>query len=212
VIAVLLHAVSLVGLIYYDREWFINAIPAGMLFMFLLLLFTQKKLNGSMLLFVALCVLTGMTYGLVNTKTGDFKFGDSLGPSIDTVPLVTGVYWFIIIYCSGITIHTLLNRILDKITTNPTAMRPTLKAMSVMVDAAMLSVLFALLVEPVAAKLDWWQWEKGSTPFYNYACWYIVSALLLLDFHYAQFNKENKFAINLLLIQAMYFLLLRTFL
>lgn len=197
---------------YLDRAWFIAAMPPGLFLMFLLLLFTQKQINGHMLLFVALCILTGMTYGLVITRAGVFKFGNALGIFVDTVPLVTGINWFIIIYCSGITIHMLLNRIIDRMATNTRTMRPALKAMSVIVDAATLAVLFQLLVEPAAARLGWWIWERGSVPFYHYTCWYIVSALLLLDFHYALFNKENKFAINLLLIQAMYFLLLRTFL
>ncbi|MBS1742120.1 MAG: carotenoid biosynthesis protein [Bacteroidetes bacterium] len=186
--------------------------PLNLLIMFVLLLYTQKGLNGSMLLFVALCILTGMTYGLVATKTGDFRFGNVLGPSVNDVPLVIGIHWFIIVYCAGVTIQTMLTKILDKIPPESNTVRPTLKAMSIMFDAATIAVFLGWLIEPVAGRLGWWQWERGIVPFYNYACLYIVCALLLLDFHYAAFNKQNKFAIHLLLIQAMYFLILRTFL
>ena len=85
--------------------------------------------------------------------------------------------------------------------------------MSLIADGATLAVLFDWLIEPVAVKLGYWQWNgDGSIPLYNYICWVTISVLLLGIFHYLKFNKRNKFAINLLLIQMMFFLLLRTFL
>ncbi len=187
--------------------------------MFLLILYTQKQLNGWMLLFTAACFIIGVATEIVGVKTGglfgDFEFGKVLGPSIETVPYVIGINWFIIIYCTGITIHILLSNILDRIATDTNTVRPSLKAMSVVVDGATLAVLFNWLIEPVAVKLGYWKWTTtpdGGAPFYNHLCWFIVSSLLLLVFHYARFEKQNKFAINLLLVQAMYFLLLRTFL
>ena len=68
-------------------------------------------------------------------------------------------------------------------------------------------------MEPVAGILGYWQWKgTGEAPFYNYICWFGVSLFLLTVFHFIPFSKNNKFAINLLLIQMMFFLLLRTFL
>jgi putative membrane protein len=75
-----------------------------------------------------------------------------------------------------------------------------------------LQFFFDWLMEPVAIKLNYWSWTSADVPVYNYICWFIVSLLLLLVFHFASFEKQNKFAVNLLLIQAMFFLLLRTFL
>jgi bisanhydrobacterioruberin hydratase len=67
-------------------------------------------------------------------------------------------------------------------------------------------------MEPVAVKLGYWQWKTEVIPFYNYLCWFVISMGLLTVFHFCNFSKQNKFAIHLLLIQAMFFLLLRTFL
>ena len=66
-------------------------------------------------------------------------------------------------------------------------------------------------MEPVAIQLGYWKWS-GDIPVFNYACWFLVSLVLLLFFHFLKFDKENKFAVDLLLIQSMFFLLLRTFL
>ena len=73
--------------------------------------------------------------------------------------------------------------------------------------------VFDWLMEPVAVKLGYWVWQgDGSIPMLNYICWFLISLLLLAVFHFAKFNKQNKFAVNLLLTQLMFFLLLRTFL
>jgi len=40
----------------------------------------------------------------------------------------------------------------------------------------------------------------------------LISILLLTVFNFFNFRKENKFAVNLLLTQALFFLVLRTFL
>ena len=85
------------------------------------------------------------------------------------------------------------------------------KVLSVILDGALLAVLFDWLMEPVAVKLGYWIWE-GDIPFYNYFCWFVISSLLLWIFDKSRFEKRNKFAVHLLLIQSMFFLLLRTFL
>ena len=182
--------------------------------MFVLLIWTQEKKNYSFWLFIALTVVLGIAIEIigVNTKLlfGDYTYGNVLGFKIKNVPLIIGVNWFIIIYCCGISINTLLMKAINKIAAE-TATAPTaLKALSVIVDGATLAVFFDWLMEPVAVQLGYWKWN-GQIPFYNYLCWFIFSMILLAVFHILQFNKQNKFAIHLLMIQVMFFLLLQTF-
>jgi len=86
-----------------------------------------------------------------------------------------------------------------------------LKTFSVITDGATLAVIFDWLMEPVAIKLGFWKWQ-GDIPVYNYVCWFFISLLMLVLFRACKFNKQNKFAVNLLLIQLLFFLILRTFL
>jgi putative membrane protein len=83
---------------------------------------------------------------------------------------------------------------------------------SFIIDASLLAVFFDWIIEPVAGKLGFWQWENGNIPFYNYVCWLIISAFLLALFQRLPFNKRNIFAVHLLIIQLLFFLVLRTFL
>jgi putative membrane protein len=213
-VAVLFHTIGLVGIIFFKSNFILLATPANLLLMFGLLIWTQEKKNYSFWLFIALTVVLGIAIEIigVNTKLlfGDYTYGNVLGFKIKNVPLIIGVNWFIIIYCCGISINTLLMKAINKIATE-TATAPTaLKALSVIVDGATLAIFFDWLMEPVAVQLGYWKWN-GQIPFYNYLCWFIFSMILLAVFHILQFNKQNKFAIHLLMIQVMFFLLLQTF-
>ena len=71
----------------------------------------------------------------------------------------------------------------------------------------------AILGAAFQTAAGYWQWlGNGEIPLYNYVCWFAISIILLFIFQHLQFSRQNKFAVNLLLIQAMFFLLLRTFL
>jgi putative membrane protein len=74
------------------------------------------------------------------------------------------------------------------------------------------AVLFDWLMEPVAVKLGFWTWLSLDIPVYNYVCWFIVSAGLLVLFRKWEQPKANPFALHLLCIQVLFFLTLRNYL
>jgi putative membrane protein len=82
---------------------------------------------------------------------------------------------------------------------------------AIVIDGALLATFFDWVMEPIAVKLGYWQWlGDGSIPLLNYLSWFGISALLMLLFRLLSFPKQNQFAVNLLLIQFMFFLILRT--
>ena len=216
-IAVLFHAIGLTGILFFDRDFFIQTTPFNLLLMFVLLVWTQFERNTWFWIFLAACVVIGISVEIIGVNTGllfgNYQYGAALGIKLKKVPLLIGVNWFIIMYCCGVAVHTLLMKIINGLPADAAPRSKNLKALSVIVDGATLAVLFDWLMEPVAVKLNYWIWNgNGTIPFYNYVCWFLVSILLLLVFHFGKFEKQNKFAVNLLLIQVMFFLILRTFL
>ena len=214
-IAVLFHTIGFVGIVFFKSNFILQSTPVNLLLMFGLLIWTQQNKNYFFWLFLLIAVATGIAVEIigVNTKLlfGDYSYGDVLGYKIKNVPLIIGINWFVIIYCCGVSIHTLLVKAIDKVAVDTATKPMALKALSVIVDGATLAVFFDWLMEPVAVQLGYWKWA-GDIPFYNYLCWFLVSMILLTAFHFFKFNKQNKFAIHLLMIQVMFFLLLRTFL
>jgi len=216
-IAVLFHSIGLAGLLFFDKTFFLNATPVNLLLSFMLLIWTQTEKNISFFIFLLICFAVGISVEVIGVNSGilfgDYSYGHVLGLKIKDVPVLIGINWFIIIYCCGISINTLLMKAINRVAADTGNTPMALKALSVIIDGATLAVFFDWLMEPVAVKLGYWVWNgDGSIPMFNYICWFVVSLLLLAVFHWAKFNKQNKFAVNLLLIQLMFFLLLRTFL
>ena len=184
--------------------------------MFGLLIWTQSNKNIAFWIFVITTAVLGMVVEIIGVNTqllfGSYNYGTMLGPQFKNVPFIIGINWFVIIYCSGITIHTILIKAIYKVSEETATPPMVLKAISVIVDGATLAVFFDWIMEPAAIQLGYWKWEGNDIPLYNYLCWLVVSAILLSLFHFCKFKKQNKFAIHLLLIQLMFFLLLRTFL
>ena len=216
-VAVLFHTIGLIGLLFFDKTFFLAATPINLLLSFALLIWTQTNKNLFFFLFLIACFAVGIAVEIIGINTGllfgDYTYGNVLGPKVQNVPLLIGVNWFLIIYCCGISINTLLMKAINRIAADTGKNPMALKALSVIIDGATLAVFFDWLMEPVAVKLGYWQWlGNGEIPLLNYICWFLISIILLFIFEKLAFSRQNKFAVNLLLIQAMFFLLLRTFL
>lgn len=216
-IAILFHVVGLIGMLVFKSDLIISSTPIHLLLMAALIFYTHPKLNGYFLFFFLVCIAGGYMVEYIGIHTavlfGDYKYGEVLGPKIAEVPLIIGINWFIIMYMCGISMYMMLLSLRKKAgeeVANPSTL---LKIISLVVDGATLAVFMDWLIEPAAIKLGYWEWlGTGDIPVLNYISWFVVSLLFLLVFHLLPFNKQNKFAVNLLLIQAMFFLLLRTFL
>ena len=214
-VAVLFHTIGFAGIVFFKSDFIIQSTAFNLLLMFGLLIWTQKEKNIFFWLFVGATVLTGFVVEMIGVNTqllfGDYSYGKVLGFQINKVPLIIGVNWFIIIYCCGISVQTLLTKAITKVATETSTPPMVLKALSVIVDGATLAVFIDWIMEPVAVQLAYWKWN-GEIPLYNYICWFVVAMAMLAVFHFCKFNKQNKFAVHLLMIQVLFFLLLRTFL
>lgn len=218
-IAILFHTIGAVGMLFFDRNFFLQATPFNLLLTFGLLVWTQENKNLSYIIFLLACMVIGIGVEIIGVRTGllfgDYQYGSVLGYRFMDVPLLIGVNWFTVIYCSAISVHTLMNKLLRSVPAEAIQDKgPLLKALSLIMDGALLAVFFDWLMEPVAVKLGYWEWTggDGGIPIFNYICWFGVSVVLLSIFHCCRFSRQNKFAVNLLLIQLMFFLILRTFL
>jgi len=216
-VAIFFHFIGLTGILFFEKEFFIRATPFNLLLSFALLVWTHPGKNRYFAVFIILVFCIGFAVEVLGVNTGllfgDYQYGTVLGPRWKAVPLVIGINWILVICCCGISTHTLITKAGASLPGGADGKMAGLKALSVIVDGATLAVLFDWLMEPVAVKLGFWTWNGGADiPMYNYLCWFVISALLLTLFQFLRFQKQNKFAVNLLLIQGMFFLVLRTFL
>ena len=140
----------------------------------------------------------GFIIEVIGVKTGlvfgKYSYGNGLGYKLLNVPLVISINWAMLI-CAGIIV---VSRIFaNKIT--------------VLIVAALLVTLIDLVIEQVAPKLDFWQFEGGLPSLNNYLSW-IGVAFFTSYFFYPTIIKGNRnVSFIILMLQIIFFTFLFIF-
>jgi putative membrane protein len=142
--------------------------------------------------------LLGFIIEVVGVKTGlifgKYSYGNGLGYKFLNVPLVISINWAMLI-CAGI-------KVVSRIFTNK---------ITVLAVAALLVTGIDLLIEQVAPKLDFWQFEGGLPDLQNYLSW-IGVAFFTSYFFYPTIIKGNRtVSLIILILQVIFFTFLYIF-
>ncbi len=198
---VLYHIIGFLGLVYAPTQaFFIKAIPLSILALSAFIVYININALKCFLIFsfgVFSCVMLLEILGVhVGELLGKYNFGDTLGFKIAAVPVFLGVLFVNWIYAVGQTTY-LLKRV-----------SPILRALL----GSILILVFDYFLEPVAAKLNYWDWDNDVVPTGNYITWFILSYVLLHFFYALHLPQRPKlgaiiFIAQLLLFTALYLFL-----
>jgi putative membrane protein len=213
-IALAFHISGLIAIGIFQSALFIRLTPLNLLVSAALVFYTQAWPMRNFMVFAALAFLLGFASEYIGVNTGylfgNYSYGEILGPQWKGVPLIIGLQWLVTMYCIGVSMHLLHERLKRNAGQSYQRFPGWLMAFSLVSDGAVLAVVFDWVLEPVAVRLGYWQWAGGEIPLLNYLSWYGVSVIILFIFHKLPFPRRNLFAVHLLMIQFMFFLLLRT--
>jgi putative membrane protein len=224
-IALAFHIPGFIAIAFFKSQLFISLTPLNLVVCMALIFWTQQIINTAFLFFCLLSFSIGFIAEYIGINTGllfgKYKYGDVLGPKWNGVPWVIGVQWMITTYCIGICMNMIHKKFSVVKAPEADATQIEQKAavqnsknwilLSTIIDGSLLAVFFDWVIEPVAVKLGYWRWSDNEIPMSNYYSWWLVSVPILAAFYYLPFPKQNIFALHLLLIQFMFFLLLNTF-
>ena len=134
----------------------------------------------------------GFIIEVIGVKTGfifgKYSYGNGLGYKLLEVPLIISINWAILI-CAGI-------KIVSSIFVNK---------IKVLILAALLVTGIDLIIEQVAPKLDFWQFENGLPGLHNYLGW-IGVAFFISYFFYPIIIKGNRtVSLIILILQIIFF-------
>jgi putative membrane protein len=140
----------------------------------------------------------GFIIEVVGVKTGlifgKYSYGNGLGYKFLNVPLVISINWAMLIFAGIIVVSRIFA---NKIT--------------VLLVAALLVTLIDLIIEQVAPKLDFWQFEGGLPGLQNYLSWTGV-AFFTSYFFYPTIIKGNRtVSLVILILQIIFFTFLYIF-
>jgi putative membrane protein len=194
IILAILHIVGAIGFVVPQlTELFKQLVPVNLLISLLVLLYFHKPLKPIFFIGILGVMFAGWGIEWVGVETGkifgQYHYEETLGYKIANVPLMIGVNWFILLYCS---------LLLAEKVAKPLWVRAIL--------AGFFMVLMDILIEPVAIRYDYWEWETLHVPLQNYIAWFIVSFVMALGFGSLKLKIQNPIALPLYFIQLLFFI------
>ncbi|WKN42883.1 carotenoid biosynthesis protein [Tunicatimonas pelagia] len=190
------HLAGIIGLAWpVTRPYFQLVTPINLVVSATLLLLFHQQWNRAFVFFLMFTFLLGVGIEVIGVHSevvfGAYQYGETLGLKVMEVPLVIGVNWFILSYCTGVICSQL-------------SFPPLVKSLL----AAIMMVALDFFIEPVAIFFDFWHWEAETVPLRNYLGWLAVAWIMQLAFVYLPFSKKNPLAIYLFMAQLVFFLIL----
>jgi len=178
------------------RPFFLQLVPFNLLLSFsILIAYHSTKINLRFIFISSIIVLLTFLAEIIGVNTGEifglYSYGNSLGIKLWNTPPIIGINWFILIYTSSVTVRFIHMIWLRSIV------------------VALIMLLFDIIMEPVAIRLDFWTWQQNQIPLQNYVAWFMISFVMSLLFNYSLPRFSNPTASVLLCLQTLFFLVLR---
>ena len=186
------HISAIAGILSGYQDWFLPLTPLNLLVClgFILWSLQDLSLRDLALLFVPFVLgmvaeILGVNYGLI---FGSYDYGENLGFKVMGVPLTIGMNWTILVFITA-----------------SIAQKWTQNIIFGAILASGMMVLLDLLIEAVAPKFDFWEFEGGQVPLQNYIGWFSVAFIAQL-IHLKFFKKHQlKLSIGIFWAFALFF-------
>ena len=190
-IIVIFHTVGLFGLFSGSRDYFLSLSPMNLLIS-LGCLVLSMRFSAKLAMDMALVGILGFTVEWIGVHTGylfgDYAYGENLGWKWLDIPLIISINWIMLSFASIACVLHL---------TVPDWLKALL--------SALLMTGLDVLIEPVAIQSDFWSWNGGTIPIFNYVCWFLVS----IPVHYYLIRRktaqQNPVGIGLFLVLIVFF-------
>ncbi|MCX7987698.1 MAG: carotenoid biosynthesis protein [Bacteroidales bacterium] len=179
---VIFYLIGLIGFyLPFTKNIFQLLIPFALLMNTLLIAFFHEKWDTAQIIGCLSVIILGYFVEVIGVKTGaifgHYVYGNSLGIKIFDTPLIIGLNWLFLTYCSYI-----LSAQLTRNTVLQTLLSPTL----------MLG--YDIILEQVAPCVGMWQWLDNRVPLQNYLAWWIIGYLFTLLISTSKVKKTNPIA------------------
>lgn len=197
------------GGLWHFLGWFqfwMRILAAPLIICVSLLLFYEvlKSLPGkSKIRFViwsitVFCVGFGIeVFGIhTNIPFGRYKYGSVLQPHFLKVPLAIGFAWLLITLSSLLMTMKLVRYCNMKY-----------KYIITPILTGIFMLIFDLIMEKAAPKLEYWTWEGNVVPIQNYLAWFILGTLFSFFWHCykSAIDSDDNFYFHVYLSQLIYF-------
>jgi len=200
------YGVGLAGMLLpFTRNLFILITPLNLLFA-AAFLFWRNRPDKKVIVTGIFIFITAYLIEAAGVNTGrifgTYSYGRALGPALWNTPLIIGLNWFVLIYCT----NAIARQLWGLRQHGSNSMKPGWAgAAFIVITGSLLMVLYDLLLEPAAMRLDMWSWDGGSIPFKNFIAWFGISLVYHLIYRLWGEGELNGRAMPLFITQLLFF-------
>lgn len=195
-ILIIFYTVGIVGIANRSTgSLFTSLTPFALLLSaFLIAIYHEKfdlKTIGTFALIYLLGFISeerGVNTGLI---FGNYSYGDTLGVRINGTPLIIGLNWLMLTYLTASIVDYFKLNVFLKI-----------------ISAALLMLIYDIVLEQLAPKLDMWTWENNVVPVQNYVAWFILAVIFQSILKIRGITVRNKISPLVFSVQFLFFLTL----
>jgi bisanhydrobacterioruberin hydratase len=197
---VVFYSVGIAGLIFPGSySLFIALIPWSLLLnVICLALFHHGPLDvKTSFVFLFICLFSiGVEIAGVNSQCifGAYHYQESLGIRLFNTPLIIGLNWLFLTYSTSSVMEDVKMPVVIKIT-----------------SAATLMVVYDIVLEQVAPKLEMWEWNNGIVPLRNYLVWFALAVIFHSLIKSFGIKTRNPLSLVILVSQFVFFIALILF-
>ncbi len=178
--------------INYTYDIFRQLISVSIVLSVVLMMLYHRNWSRRFMVVSLIIFVCGWGIEFIGTKTG-FPFGAYsytrlLVPLLGGVPLILGLNWFFLVYCTFVI----------------SSFIPSTNTVRSLAGALMMTA-YDLLLEPFATHTGMWEWEAGTIPLSNYISWFVISFIFLRLMYINKPEKQNKPGIYVFVFQAGFF-------
>ncbi len=189
------YAVGFITILLGHTDSLMRLTPYNLLFATALLIYNAENPDRNYTIWFLISALAGFFLEAIGTATGlifgTYHYGNGLGIKALDVPLMIGINWPVLVFATSAILL-------------PLGWHWILRA----VAGSLMMVAYDVLLEPVAMRFDFWDWDGGVVPSQNYLAWFIIALLMQLGVNRFVKPIANKIALYIIIIQAAFFALL----
>ncbi|AXT50693.1 carotenoid biosynthesis protein [Aquimarina sp. BL5] len=179
----------------FTHNLFIVITPYTLVLVSIAVFSHHKEWNTKTITILGSIFILGIMIEIIGVATGKlfgvYEYGKGLGVKIAEVPITIGLNWVFLTYAS--------NGIISKYTS---------KNIPIIVGAALLMVLYDILLEKAAPLMDMWMFSKNDPPINNYVVWFLMALIFNWVIQRFKVNTQNRPARWLFFVQFSFFIVL----
>lgn len=194
-VVVLFYVVGIIGFsLPITHALFIKLTPLILVLSLIFLVYYNKSpKRKNLIVFLLFVSASSFLVEMAGVNTGalfgHYTYGGGLGLKIAETPLLIGLNWALLVYMTAAIFSRKLQNIVYQI-----------------IFPAALMVVYDVVMEQTAPKMDMWNWSGDVIPLQNYAMWGLLAAVFHALRYFLNIQISNKMALPLLVVQALFFL------